>query len=91
MTNIGTGGAVLTTQGPTPPVGAELLLCFQLPISNRPVEVTGCVRWATPGTAGVEFVHLNLQQQDEIWRYYARQLARQREQQARRRFEPRGE
>ncbi len=79
MANIGTGGGLLTTQGPIPPVGAGLLLRFHLPLSNRPVQAAGNVRWGNQGTAGVEFLHLNLQEQDEIWRYYARELARQRD------------
>lgn len=91
ITNIGTGGVLLTTQGVTPPVGSEVLLRFHLPLTNRPVQVLGNVRWTTQGTAGVEFVYLHLQEQDEIWRYYARQLARQRDQYGWTRFERRWE
>lgn len=78
MINIATLGALLTTPGASPPVGAELLLRFHLPLSGRPVQAAGSVRWTTPGRAGVEFVHLGLHEQDEIWRYYARELAQQR-------------
>ncbi len=79
MINIATLGALLTTQGASPHVGAELLLRFHLPLSGRPVQAAGNVRWTTPDRAGVEFVHLGLHEQDEIWRYYARELARQRQ------------
>ncbi len=89
--NIGIGGILLTTEVATPAVGAELLLRFNLPLTNRAVQVPGNVRWAVQWNAGVEFVHLNIQEQDEIWRYYARQLARQREQYGWSRFERRWE
>jgi len=75
ITNIGTHGTLLTTQGPIPPVGADVLLRFHLPLSHRPVQTLGKVKWATPGNAGMEFLHLGLQEKDEIWRYYARESA----------------
>ncbi len=78
MANIGTRGTLLKTQAASPPVGVELFIRFRLPLSNRPVQTVGTVRWASQRSAGVEFVHLNFQEQDEIWRYYARELARQR-------------
>ncbi len=78
MANIGITGTLLRTQAASPPVGVELFLRFRLPLSNRPVQTAGTVRWAAQWTAGVEFGHLNFQEQDEIWRYYARELARQR-------------
>jgi len=76
--NIGTHGTLLTTQETTPPVGADVLLRFHLPLSHRPVQTLAKVRWVTPGTAGVEFLHLGLQEKDEIWRYYARESSLQR-------------
>ena len=78
ITNIGTHGTLLTTQETTPPVGADVLLRFHLPLSHRPVQTLVKVRWVTPGTAGVEFLHLGLQEKDEIWRYYARESSLQR-------------
>ncbi len=36
------------------------------------------MRWVTQGTAGVEFGDLSLHAQDEMWRYYAKESARQR-------------
>jgi len=73
ITNIGTHGTLLTTQGPIPPVGADVLLRFHLPLSHRPVQTLGKVKWVTSGNAGMEFLHLGLQEKDEIWRYYARE------------------
>jgi len=84
MTNIGITGTLLRTQAASPPVGVDVSIRFRLPLSNRPVQTTGTVKWATQWAAGVEFVHLNFQEQDEIWRYYARELARQRKPEARR-------
>ncbi|MGH7430934.1 MAG: PilZ domain-containing protein [Candidatus Methylomirabilales bacterium] len=75
ITNIGTHGTLITTQGPIPPVGADVLLRFHLPLSHRPVQTLGKVKWATPRNAGMEFLHLGLQEKDEIWRYYARESA----------------
>lgn len=89
MTNIGTTGILLKTQGTSPAVGAELFLRFRLPLSNRPVQTIGTVRWVSSWNAGVEFVQLNFQEQDEIWRFHARELARQRRPDVwRRRFKP---
>jgi hypothetical protein len=78
IANIGITGTLLKTQAASPPVGVELFIRFRLPLSNRPVQTVATVRWAAQWSAGVEFVHLNFQEQDEIWRYYARELARQR-------------
>ncbi len=78
ISNIGTAGARLTTQGAIPPVGADLLLHFHLPLSKRPIKAASKVRWVTQGTAGVEFGDLSLHAQDEMWRYYAKESARQR-------------
>ncbi len=64
--------------GAVPLVGADLLFRFPLPLSHRPIRTVGHVRWANQGFAGVEFGDLSLQAQDEIWRYYANELARQR-------------
>ncbi len=78
INNIGTAGARLTTQEAIPPVGADLVLHFRLPLSKRPIKAASNVRWVTQGTAGVEFGNLSIRAQDEIWRYYARESARQR-------------
>lgn len=78
MTNIGTHGTLLTTQEMIPSVGADVLLRFHLPLSNRSVQALAKVKWVTEGAAGVEFLHLGLQEKDEIWRYYARESALQR-------------
>ena len=78
MTNIGTHGTLLTTQETTPSVGADVLLRFHLPLSHRPVQTLGKVKWVTEGAAGLEFLHLGLQEKDEIWRYYARESGLQR-------------
>lgn len=77
ITNIGTLGMLLLTQEGDLPVGAELLLRLILPLSNRPIQAEGTVRWATFGRAGVEVGHLTLQAQDDIWRAYARDCAEQ--------------
>lgn len=79
ITNIGIAGMCVTAPRVSPPVGADLFLHFRLPLSRRAVQAGGTVRWAAQGTAGVELVHMNLQAQDEIWRYYAKESARQRE------------
>lgn len=75
ITNIGTLGVLLLTHEGDLPVGAELLLRFILPLSNRPIQAEGTVRWATLGRAGVEVDNLTHQAQDEIWRAYARDSA----------------
>ncbi len=68
ISNIGTGGMLLTMQGGGPPLGADLLLRFHLPLSKRPIKAASKVRWVTQGTAGVEFGDLSLQAQGEISR-----------------------
>ena len=78
ITNIGTAGVCLATQRMILPIGANLLLHFQLPLSKRSVQAGGTVKWAAQWTAGVELVHMNIQTQDEIWRYYAKESARER-------------
>ncbi len=77
LTNIGTGGGLVTTQGTIPSAGAHMDLCFRLPVSHRSVQVVANVRWTAPGRAGVAFVNLNPQAQDDIWRYHARVTAGQ--------------
>ncbi|MFQ5802343.1 MAG: PilZ domain-containing protein [Candidatus Methylomirabilales bacterium] len=76
ITNIGTEGAFITTQE-TIPVGTKLILRFQLPLSSRPIWTVCTVKWADQRTVGVEFAGLNLWEQQEIWKYYAKQSARQ--------------
>ncbi len=78
ITNIGTAGVCLATQRLILPVGADVLLHFRLPIGKRSIQAGGTVRWTAQWTAGVELVHLSFQDQDEIWRYYAKESARQR-------------
>lgn len=77
ITNIGTVGALLTTQEPVP-VGTTLVLRFHLPVSNRQTRLTCTVKWVDGDTVGVEFAHLSLQEQAEIWKYHARESARTR-------------
>lgn len=78
MINIGTSGMLLTVRGAVPPVGADLLFRFRLPRTTRSIKAVGSVRWASVGRAGVEFIRLNPQEQNEIQTYCARELARQR-------------
>ena len=78
ITNIGTAGLCLATPRLILPVGADLSLHFRLPLGKRPVQTGGTVRWAAQWTAGVELVQVGFQDQDEIWRYYAKEAARQR-------------
>lgn len=78
ITNIGTAGVCLATQRLILPAGADVVLHFRLPIGKRPIQAGGTVRWAAQWTAGVELLHVSFQDQDEIWRYYAKESARQR-------------
>lgn len=55
ITNIGPGGALLTTQEAIQ-VETILVLRFQLPRSNRPIQTVGRVKWLNQQTVGVEFV-----------------------------------
>lgn len=80
IANIGPLGFLVLTQEASPPVGSDLLLRFHLPLSHRPIQTRGIVRWVKAGNVGVEFSQLSLQVQDEIWKYYARKLAEEREQ-----------
>ncbi len=79
ITNIGTAGVCLVTQSTTLSVGADLLLHFWLPIGKRAIQAGGTVKWAAQWTAGIALVKLSFQDQDDVWRYYAREAARQRE------------
>jgi len=36
------------------------------------------VKWVDDGSGGVEFAHLNLQDQEELWKFHAKEVARQR-------------
>ncbi len=74
---IGTAGALLTTQEPVP-LEAELVLHFRLPVSNRPIRTACTVKWADERSVGVEFSHLTFQEQEEIWKFHAKESARQR-------------
>lgn len=77
IVKLGTAGALVTTQE-TVPLGAEMTLTFRLPLSKRPIRTTCTVKWVDDCSVGVEFAHLNLQEQDEIWKFYARESARER-------------
>jgi len=76
ITDIGTGGALLTTQQAIP-VGALLILRFQLPLSNRLIQTSCTVKWADHGRTGVKFPGLSRWDHQEIWKYHARESARQ--------------
>jgi len=77
ITNIGTAGLCLATQRVILPVGLDLSL--RLPLGKRPVQAGGTVRWVVQWAAGVELIQMGYQDQDEIWRYYVKETARQRE------------
>lgn len=77
ITNLGTGGALLAIQEAVP-LGAELVLHFRLPVSDRPIRKVCTVKSADGPLVGVEFAHLNSYEKDEIWKFYARELARKR-------------
>lgn len=77
ITNIGTVGALLITQQAIP-IGTKLVLHFRLPLTHRPIQIACTVKWAEQQTVGVEFAQLTLQEQAEIWKYHAKETARQR-------------
>jgi hypothetical protein len=77
ITKLGTAGALLTTQEPVP-LGAELVLHFRLPLSNRPIRTACTVKWVDDCSVGVEFALLSRQEQEEIWKFHAKESARQR-------------
>lgn len=77
--NIGIGGLRLNSPRPIPDVGSDLHLCFRFPLGTQPVATVGKVRWTTDGRAGVEFVQLGQREQDEIYRFYVTESARQSE------------
>ena len=77
ITKLGTAGALLTTQESVP-LEAELVLRFYLPLSNRPVRIGCTVKRVDDCSVGVEFAHLNLQDQEELWKFHAKESARQR-------------
>jgi len=79
ITNIGTAGLCLATQRVILPVGLDLSLHFRLPLGKRPIQAGGTVRWVVQLRAGVELIQMGYQDQDEIWRYYVKETARQRE------------
>jgi hypothetical protein len=78
VTNIGTAGLCLATQRVILPVGLDLSLHFRLSLGKRPVQAGGTVRWVVQWAAGVELIQMGYQDQDEIWRYYVKEAARQR-------------
>ena len=75
ITKLGTAGALLTPQESVP-LGAEPVLRFYRPLSNRPVRIGCTVKWVDDCSVGVEFAHLNLQV--ELWKFHAKESARQR-------------
>ncbi len=75
FTNIGTGGALLTTHVAIP-VGATLILRFPIPPSNRPIQTVGTAKWVNQWMVGVQFVGLNPWETREIWKYYAKASCR---------------
>ncbi len=77
ITKLGTVGTLLTTQESVP-LGAELVLRFYLPLSNRPVRIACTVRWVDNCSVGVELALLSRQAQEEIWKFHAKESARQR-------------
>ncbi len=77
ITKLGAAGALLTTQESVP-LGTELVLRVYLPLSNRPVRIGCTVKWVDDCSGGVEFAHLNLQDQEELWKFHAKESARQR-------------
>ncbi len=77
ITKLGTAGALLTTQEPVP-LGAELVLRFYLPLSNLPLRTACTVKWVDNCSVGVEFSRLTFQEQEEIWKFHAKESARQR-------------
>ncbi len=77
ITKLGTAGALLTTQEPVP-LGAELVLHFRLPLSNRPIRTACTVKWVDNCSVGVELALLSRQAQEEIWKFHAKESARQR-------------
>ncbi len=65
----------------TPPVlslGTELVLHFRLPLSNLPLRTACTVKWVDNCSVGVEFSRLTSQEQEEIWKFHAKESARQR-------------
>lgn len=78
ITNIGTAGVCLATQRVILPVGLDLSLHFRLPLGRRPIQTGGTVRWVVQWAPGVELIQMGYQDQDEIWRYYVKEAARQR-------------
>ncbi len=71
ITKLGTAGALLTTQESVP-LEAELVPRFYLPLSNRPVRIGCTVKRADDCSVGVEFAHLNLQDQEELWKFHSK-------------------
>jgi hypothetical protein len=78
ITNLGTTGALLTTEDPVP-LGTEMVLNFRLPLTDRPLRTACKVKWVGVRSVGVLFAHLNFQEKDEIWRFYARDSSKKRQ------------
>ncbi len=78
ITNLSTLGVLFTPRQPVP-LGAEVVLHFLLPVSNRRLQTAGTVNWVGEHSVGVMFANLSFQEKDEIWRFYARESARTRQ------------
>lgn len=75
IANIGTGGALLTTPEAIP-IGTTVILHFDLPPSNRPIQAVGEVKWRDQKKVGVGFVGLSVWEQQVMWQYYAKAAPR---------------
>ncbi|MFQ5801583.1 MAG: PilZ domain-containing protein [Candidatus Methylomirabilales bacterium] len=75
IANIGTGGALLSIPEAIP-VGTTLVLRFDLPPSNRPIQAVGEVKWLNQQKVGVGFVGLTVWEQQGVWQYYAKAAPR---------------
>ena len=73
ITDIGTGGALITTPRAIP-VGTTLVLRFLLPPSNHPIRAVCKVKWLNQQTVGVEFDGLTVwEKQQVVWLSYAKE------------------
>ncbi len=63
---------------PAPPSQEVVRSSRTLFLSNRPVRIGCTVKWVENCSVGVEFAHLNLQDQEELWKFHAKESARQR-------------
>ncbi len=66
------------TSGRRSSVVEQLIRNQQVVLSNRSVRIGCTVKWVDDCSVGVEFAHLNLQDQGELWKFHAKESARQR-------------